>query len=45
VASERFGAAELSAAGGFETLGSAAIAFHLRHYNSHVIAVPKKNQK
>jgi hypothetical protein len=36
---ERFRAAELAGAGSFETLGCAAIAFHLRHGNSRVVSV------
>jgi hypothetical protein len=43
--SERFRAAELSAAGSFETLGCAAIAFHLRHCNSRVVSIVQTNQK
>jgi hypothetical protein len=42
---KRFRAAELSGAGSFETLGCAAIAFHLRHCNSRVVSVLQANQK
>jgi hypothetical protein len=45
VTCERFSAAELPAAGSFETLGCAAIAFHLRHCNSRLVSVLQSNQK